>query len=217
MAARINTVHFNCAQCGGPASRYVSGGKPARYCSNACKVRSHRKGSPDKATTYRTDEARRLRIANAHRVRYAVLRGRPKPEPKQPVLRYCPDCQTALGKREIRCGPCREVARLKVLRECPSRRADKARRKAMRRGKCDGAERFDPLEVLARDGWRCHICGVGTPKRLRGTFHDRAPELDHIVPLAVGGKHTRQNTACACRKCNIEKGSEPRGQLRLVA
>jgi 5-methylcytosine-specific restriction endonuclease McrA len=90
-------------------------------------------------------------------------------------------------------------------------------RKALSRGKVDGAERFDPLEVLARDGWRCHICGVSTPKRLRGTFDDRAPELDHIIPLAAGGEHTRLNTACACRKCNIAKSNKPLGQLRLVA
>lgn len=90
---------------------------------------------------------------------------------------------------------------------------------AIRRARVRDAERerFDPVEVLERDRWRCHICGVTTPKRLRGTFDDRAPELDHIVPLAAGGEHSRRNTACACRKCNLAKGDHPLGQLRLVA
>lgn len=137
----------------------------------------------------------------------------------------CADCDTPIandGSYQRRCEPCREAARQRnkeAARTSPSylrsKRAAKARRRALERGA--KAERFDPLEILARDGWRCHICGVSTPKRLRGTYEDRAPELDHIVPLALGGEHTRINTACACRKCNGAKGAEPLGQLRLVA
>ena len=95
------------------------------------------------------------------------------------------------------------------------RRAYKARRKAKERG-AGRCERFDPLDVLRRDGWRCHLCGVKTPERLRGTTHPRAPELDHIVPLSKGGEHSRRNTACACRHCNIAKGDRIVGQMRLV-
>ncbi|WP_443026051.1 HNH endonuclease [Sphingomonas sp. PB2P19] len=89
-------------------------------------------------------------------------------------------------------------------------------RKALQRGSVAGAERFDPVAVLSRDRWKCHLCGRATPQRLRGTYDDRAPELDHIVPLARGGKHTMANTACACRRCNIVKGARPLGQLRLL-
>jgi hypothetical protein len=73
-------------------------------------------------------------------------------------------------------------------------------------------ESVDPFAVFDRDKWRCHLCGIKTPKRLRGTLDDRAPELDHIVPLAAGGAHPYANTACACRSCNIKKGSTPKGQ-----
>lgn len=73
-------------------------------------------------------------------------------------------------------------------------------------------ESVDPFSVFERDKWRCHLCGVSTPKRLRGTLDDRAPELDHIVPLAAGGAHSYANTACACRACNIKKGATPKGQ-----
>lgn len=76
-------------------------------------------------------------------------------------------------------------------------------------------ESVDPINVFERDHWRCHLCGVRTPRRMRGTLYARAPELDHILPLAKGGSHTYTNVACACRQCNQRKGDRPLGQLRL--
>lgn len=81
-------------------------------------------------------------------------------------------------------------------------RKEKAR-KIRKRG--IGCEVIDLMSVLERDGWRCQICGIDTPKQLRGSCEDRAPEVDHIIPLAKGGLHTYQNVQCACRKCNREK------------
>jgi hypothetical protein len=67
--------------------------------------------------------------------------------------------------------------------------------------------------VLARDGWKCRICGVLTPKQLRGTADRRAPEVDHIVPLSdpKSPGHVPENCQCACRACNGAKGSKPMG------
>jgi len=76
-------------------------------------------------------------------------------------------------------------------------------------------ESIDPIIVFNRDGWRCHLCGVKTPARLRGKRVATAPEMDHIIPLAVGGTHTYANVACACRKCNQDKGPAVRGQMRI--
>jgi hypothetical protein len=77
-------------------------------------------------------------------------------------------------------------------------------------------EPFNPLEVLARDRWRCQLCGIKTPQTKRGTIDDDAPELDHIVPLSKGGGHTRANTQCLCRRCNGKKSNTARGQLGLT-
>lgn len=93
------------------------------------------------------------------------------------------------------------------------RRVAKSRRRARIRSL--EHESIDPVAVFTRDGWKCQLCGVSTPKRLRGTYEDRAPELDHVVPLAAGGGHTWGNVQCACRKCNGEKGGRPLGQLGL--
>lgn len=94
-----------------------------------------------------------------------------------------------------------------------NRRITGAARAARKRG--NDYEPIDPLLVLARDGWRCQLCGCPTPKRLRGTVNSKAPEVDHIVPLAAGGTHTWDNVQCACRRCNRVKYDKPLGQARL--
>lgn len=95
------------------------------------------------------------------------------------------------------------------------RRIGKATRKARLRN-AKTAEPIDPILVFKRDGWQCKLCGCKTPKRLRGTTDDSAPELDHVVPLALGGGHSYANTQCLCRKCNSVKGATIAGQLGLL-
>jgi 5-methylcytosine-specific restriction endonuclease McrA len=124
----------------------------------------------------------------------------------------CPDCGVPIandGSYQHRCPDCR------AKRQLRNRRIDRQTRK--HRERAATVEQFDPLEVLARDGWRCHLCGRRTPEAKRGTYADNAPELDHIIPLAKGGSHSRANTACACRRCNIQKSDRVLGQLSLLS
>ena len=44
----------------------------------------------------------------------------------------------------------------------------------------------------------CHYCGKKFPRE--------ELTLDHIVPVARGGRSTRGNLVVCCRKCNQEKG-----------
>lgn len=76
-------------------------------------------------------------------------------------------------------------------------------------------EPINPVKIFDRDGWRCHLCGRKTPQVARGTNRDNAPELDHIVPLSMGGGHLRSNVACACRRCNGLKSNRVLGQPSL--
>jgi 5-methylcytosine-specific restriction endonuclease McrA len=224
-------AQLTCTVCGVGFSRALTPGRDAGICcSRACGFEWIRRNRHTFDTRVRSDKAMYRRWAKrakaeagrvqrlcerelrASRVTVLAALVRFVLNPKRP----CADCDKPLGCTNRRSVVC-EFCRRKRDRAAPSRRADKAYRKALQRGKISGAERFDPLEVLARDGWRCHICGINTPKRFRGTFHKQAPELDHIVPLALGGSHTRLNTACACRACNGKKGAQALGQLRLVA
>lgn len=126
--------------------------------------------------------------------------------------RQCVECSAPIGSSQamrVYCSTCSH-AKAKA-----NKRASKAARRAKERS--PAAEVFDPFEIFERDGWRCHMCKCSTPKRYRGTYKDNAPELDHILPLALGGEHTRLNTACSCRKCNGNKGAKALGQMLLVA
>lgn len=93
------------------------------------------------------------------------------------------------------------------------RRVGKAKRRAVERA--IEAESIDPFKVFDRDKWTCRLCGIKTHKSKRGSYDDRAPELDHIIPLSKGGKHKYDNVQCACRKCNQTKGDKELGQLLL--
>lgn len=93
-------------------------------------------------------------------------------------------------------------------KECSKKsqnRVNRAKERGTRRGVL--AKCIDPIKILDRDGWVCQICGVDTPRNLRGTHENNAPEVDHIIPLARGGPHVEGNVQCACRACNSAKGA----------
>jgi hypothetical protein len=77
-------------------------------------------------------------------------------------------------------------------------------------------ESVNPKEVFIRDFWKCQHCGKATPERLRGMMKDSAPELDHILPLVLGGAHSYFNTQCLCRKCNSIKGEHSESEPKLI-
>ena len=79
------------------------------------------------------------------------------------------------------------------------------RQRARKRG-----VRYEPVDrvgVFERDDWTCRACGCATPAHLVGTYDDNAPELDHIVPFALGGDHIHENVQTLCRVCNWLKGA----------
>lgn len=54
------------------------------------------------------------------------------------------------------------------------------------------------FEVFKRDSFKCQYCGKSAP--------DVILEVDHIKPVAEGGKTTMLNLITACRDCNRGKG-----------
>jgi hypothetical protein len=79
---------------------------------------------------------------------------------------------------------------------------------------------YEPIRVIDvfNDAkWLCSLCGIRTLKSKRGTSDQRAPELDHIIPISMGGPHVRDNVQLACRACNGSKGATVRGQLSLFS
>ena len=64
------------------------------------------------------------------------------------------------------------------------------------RGKVSNKMRF---AIYARDNYRCKICGKKD--------HGDNLEIDHIIPIAKGGKTTFDNLQTLCHDCNVKKGS----------
>lgn len=55
------------------------------------------------------------------------------------------------------------------------------------------------FEVFKRDGFKCMYCGAHPPSVL---LH-----VDHIHPVAEGGKNSIDNLVTSCEPCNLGKGA----------
>lgn len=102
----------------------------------------------------------------------------------------------------------------KTDRGLQAKRTSRLTRKMRQR--CQTVESVNPLKVFDRDKWTCQLCKKKTPKSLRGSLDPRAPELDHIMPVSLGGEHSYRNTQCSCRACNGSKSNRPLGQMLLI-
>lgn len=177
-------------------TRQKSRNKPPRPCVQCSKLFPTERYGRAK---YCSQECKR---AGAQACQHAKRVGIPKP-----AVRNCANCESVFqpSAHDPRIAHCSERCRREI---------NWAKRNAARR--ITGNHRPSPvsaLRILERDGWKCQFCRVKTPKRLRGTTHPNAPEVDHILPLSKGGTHVDSNLQCLCRKCNSEKSAEARGQL----
>ena len=77
-------------------------------------------------------------------------------------------------------------------------------------------EDFKAKEVFIRDRYICQACGIKTRPDYKNPNHPKYPNLDHIIPLSVGGEHSRRNTQCLCHQCNMEKGNRHANDQMLL-
>ena len=97
-------------------------------------------------------------------------------------------------------------------------RAYKRIRRLIYRGKVFGGEKISLGILYKRDGGQCQRCNRQL-RRLSVVPNKRAPTIDHIIPLSLGGKHKWDNVQLMCFRCNSLKGDRiiPEGdQLRLA-
>lgn len=133
-----------------------------------------------------------------------------------PLDRQCPVC---LKKIRVRVGEngrprlfCNDRCRAKASNSNGKRDARWFRKRGLE------YEPVNWLKVCQRDRWRCQLCSVRTPRRLRGTYAPNAPEVDHVIPVSPPhrGGNTYANSQCLCRRCNATKRATVLGQLRLL-
>lgn len=157
------------------------------------------------------------RIAGAWRKPFKTLRLRQRLLDRRARIQVkssslCAVCSKSVG---YTCGRPRICCSARCTRVHTKSQADykektkayKKKRKALERGAKTGTP-FKYKDIFARDGWKCQMCGVDTPERLRGTYKHNAPELDHIIPLSKGGTHSIDNAQTLCRSCNAWKSDK---------
>ena len=72
---------------------------------------------------------------------------------------------------------------------------------------------FRRRQVSDRDGNACKQCGwkfgdpVPTISRRTGFTTYRTLEIDHIIPVALGGTNAVENLQILCTTCNARKGA----------
>lgn len=117
------------------------------------------------------------------------------------VDRNCTDCAATYRSPhagDIRCVPCRTVARAKSRSWItPARR----------------------LRLYVRDNYMCHLCGEVTDPTLDATDANY-PTLDHLIPRSKGGTDDDTNLSTAHFECNWIRSDddlESIGSLTLLA
>ena len=65
--------------------------------------------------------------------------------------------------------------------------------------------------VWRRDGVRCRYCGkqLRIPPRGEPSHREDTATVDHVIPIANGGRSRASNLVTACLNCNRAKGSRP--------
>ena len=233
-----------CEKCGSDFTPYQSG-RMQKFCSAECGQKAERRVAPQgpcrncgaempppkkKPRFYCEAAECQMVMHRAHkRAAYARQKASGERRPPQSYRRRCVVCDASFfassggknGKKT--CGAACRAVRTRQIAETrrkyliPSRKIGTNYR---RRARLYGVH-YEPLDlgfIFARDKWRCQICGVSTPAKLRGGTDPQAPELDHRVPLSGGGGHTYDNVQLACRACNAAKGARKVvGQTTLFA
>lgn len=220
---------YACVRC---SKSFESAYLNPMYCGQKCKKAAFRARNPEaaklcayiakhctrcgKAEGHRRDWALCLKCRRSDKLAASREAGRAMAEAKHKAAArdavcagcgavYCPLYGRNLGPKRL----CSEACSSELRRK--HARAAKMKRKAHERGA--HAESVDPYKVFSRDGWRCKLCGVATPRHLRGTNEHNAPELDHVHPISRGGPHTYANTQCLCRSCNGFKSDRTMNEM----
>ena len=98
---------------------------------------------------------------------------------------------------------------------CLKRYHDQLRHLRERMSEKDIIELPNRFVIFKRDNHKCHICGKKIDMKLPHP-HPMSATLDHVIPIARGGKHEAKNLKAAHLSCNSAKGADIIESKRLT-
>lgn len=215
-----------CRGCGNELPALKRQGNPRKWCSEACRVRFYRENTPGhKARRSERERARAARVESDKPPKPRCVHCGDELARRRADWRFCgkPACKrvsaSELVASSTRCdepkcfrprvahGLCGTHYTRKWHALNPEA-SQKIRSKSRRKRRAMELEAFvedvDMAVLLERDGWVCGICNEDIPKS--ATYPDLlSPSLDHVVPMARGGKHEYANAQAAHYGCNSAK------------
>jgi hypothetical protein len=210
-------VERPCAHCGALTLRWkfcsdecADPAKPPHRCTDCGEACSpgrgnHRYCVACKAKRVPAPKPKKVRYARVTKTPY-VMRIRERPKTRVFIAGVCPCCRESFvafawtGSRY-----CSPECRIQLERQS-------------RRNRQVAAEKSEPIyrrKVFERDNWTCRLCRKPVQQDAL-VPHPKAPTVDHILPLALGGSHTYMNVQCAHFICNSKKSANVR-QLSFAA
>jgi len=75
-------------------------------------------------------------------------------------------------------------------------------------------ERRKAQELRKSQWWKQQI-GNGLCYHCEQKFSKELLTMDHLVPIARGGKSTKQNCVVSCKECNTKKGNKLSVELTM--
>lgn len=206
-----------CRQCSTQFEKHKRGA--SAFCSSVCHRAFWRALTDQRAREKRVSEMRSRTCLTCGAMFVRLRRGQFCSKACS-LLRRC-ECGGLRPKMALACRACRSVCvgcRVAISpaptrRYCATCKRDAQRDAAhrhriARRGgdlTTDGAGLVVIRAELYREArGRCGICREIVPL-LVDVMDPYAPTIDHIIPLARGGRHTRDNVQLAHRRCNCAK------------
>ena len=223
---------YICLQCGVRKTSTSKRGPVPKYCSRECMLRSaghtlisdNRKCKECGRVFLTRQKPGRPQVFCSKECRAESIRNKPP----YTYSRTCCICKMEFigrANKKTCSSVCLKKRRDDIVRPLRKTKAEKRKTRlrlwavgsSRRRARLRGvkAERVCRVDIFERDKWLCQLCGTVTLRSKQGTDHDRAPELDHIIPISKGGPHAEHNVQCTCRKCNRGKSNKVIGQLRI--
>jgi 5-methylcytosine-specific restriction endonuclease McrA len=168
---------YVCAVCDVEFERPHKPGRPPTVCSSECAAERNRR----KAKQYARDNPLRVAARPSSATGYRKERNAAYYETNR--------------EREIQ----RSLAYARDAGR-DAKRAQDARRRALKRGSALPGELFTLDDIFDRDRGICHLCGQAVDRHRNAT-------MDHVIPITRGGPHTLANVKLAHRGCNTRKGN----------